>query len=123
MVAWKAGRESVRAVNDAMAFLKKGSHVSVVSVCTSELPDNTVETAGRRICDHLAHHEVKAVHEQLLAPAGFPVGDLLLNHACEQKMDLLVMGGYAQTRRGAYMFGPVAKHLLSHMTLPVLLSH
>jgi nucleotide-binding universal stress UspA family protein len=51
------------------------------------------------------------------------VGDVLLNSACENKMDLLVMGAFAPTRRGAYMLGPVAKHLMNHMTVPVLISH
>lgn len=123
MVAWKAGRESVRAVNDAMPLLKNAGHVGIVSVGASTNPDSDTEAAGRQICAHLGQHQVAATHEQILAPAGFPIGDLLLNHACDQKMDLLVMGGYAQTRRGAFVLGPVAAHLLSHMTLPILLSH
>ena len=123
MVAWKAGRESVRALNDAIPFLEKGSHISIVSVGSSTTTDRETEAACRQICAHLAQHKVVAVHEQISAPAGFPIGDLLLNHACDQKMDLLVMGGYAQTRRGAFVLGPVAGHLLSHMTLPILLSH
>ena len=123
MVAWKTGRESVRALNDAIPFLEKGSHVSIVSVGSSSTPDQATETAIGRICAHLGHHQVAAAHEQIIAPAGFPIGDLLLNHACDHKMDLLVMGGYAQTRRGGFVLGPVAGHLLGHMTVPVLLSH
>jgi nucleotide-binding universal stress UspA family protein len=119
MVAWKAGRESVRALNDAMPFLEKADHISIVSATT----ETVNEPAGRQICTHLARHQVTAGQEQIFSPPGFPIGDLLLNHACDQKMDLLVMGGYAQTRRGAFVLGPVAAHLLSHMTLPVLISH
>lgn len=122
MIAWRAGRESVRALNDALPFLEKAEHVSVVSVGNSGTTDHA-GTEGDRICAHLARHGVTALYEHIQAPAGFPVGDLLLNHACEQKMDILVMGGYAQTRRGAFVLGPVAGHLLAHMTLPVLLSH
>jgi nucleotide-binding universal stress UspA family protein len=123
MVAWKAGRESARAVNDAMPFLEKARHVSIVTVGNSEVPDSTAESAGLQLCAYLACHRVATGLEQIFTTSGFPVGDLLLNHACEQKMDLLVMGAFGQSRRGAFMLGPVAGHLLNHMTLPVLISH
>lgn len=123
MVAWKAGRESVRALNDALPFMKKAAQVSIVTVDGAASADGSAEEDGRDIAAHLLRHGVTAVKEHISPPAGFPVGDLLLNYACDQKMDLLVMGGYAQTRRGAFVLGPVAAHLLSHMTLPVLISH
>lgn len=123
MVGWREGREAVRALNDALPLLEKAKHVSIVSVGSTVVQADESKGMGQQICDHLALHGVAAVHEQIPAPAGLPVGDLLLNFACEQKMDLLVMGGYAQTRRGAFVLGPVAGHLLNHMTLPILLSH
>lgn len=123
MVAWKAGRESARAVNDAMPFLEKAQNVTIVSVDNSGVPDSDAESASLQICAHLARHQITAGHEQILAAPGFPVGDMLLNYACEQKMDLLVMGAYGQSRRGAFMLGPVAGQLLNHMTLPILFSH
>lgn len=76
-----------------------------------------------RVCAHLALHRVNARHEQIPANDTLSVGDMLLNHACEQRMDLLVVGGYAQTRRGVFMFGPVARHLMNHLTVPILISH
>jgi nucleotide-binding universal stress UspA family protein len=123
MVAWKAGRESVRAVNDAMPLLKKAKHVSVVTVESAVARESSSDDSGQELCIHLARHGVPAVHEKIASPPGFPIGDLLLNYGCEQKMDLLVMGGYAQTRRGAFVLGPIAAHLLGHLTLPVLISH
>lgn len=123
MVAWREGRESVRALNDSLPLLKKAKHVSIVSVGSSAGQTDRAKNSGERLCEQLMRHGITAVFEQIPAPAGFPVGDLLLNYACEQKMDTLVMGGYAQNRRGAFMLGPVAGHLLGHMTLPVLLSH
>lgn len=123
MVAWREGRESVRALNDALPLLEKAKQVSIVTVGSSMVQADESRGMGSQICDHLALHGITATHEQILAPAGLPIGDLLLNFACEQKMDALVMGGYAQTRRGVFVLGPVAGHLLSHMTLPILLSH
>ncbi|NTV49602.1 MAG: universal stress protein [Geobacteraceae bacterium] len=122
IVAWKAGRESVRAVNDALPILKKTKKLCIVSVGSFGHHDRAAEESVHQLCAHLAHHQVAAEHEQILA-TGFPIAELLLNNARNQKMDLIVMGGYAQTRRGAYVIGPVATSLLTRMTLPILLSH
>lgn len=123
MVAWKAGRESSRTLHDAIPLLTNASHVSLVTVGSPDGQDQGAESDVRRISDYLSRHQVNVVHDSILSPPSFPVGDALLNHACEQKMDLIVMGGYAASRRGAFMLGPVARHLMNHMTLPVLMSH
>jgi len=123
MVAWKAGRESARTLYDALPFLAKAAHLSIVTVASPEHPEHGAESDMQQLTAYLSRHQITATHEQILAPASFPVGDALLNHACEQKMDLLVMGGFAASRRGAFMLGPVARHLMNHMTVPVLLSH
>lgn len=123
MIAWRAGRESSRVVNDAMPILERAGHVTVATVGMQGLDNDAVVEDIARISAYLARHRVAAVHEQILTSASIPVGDVLLNHACEQKMDLLVMGAFASTRRGAFVLGPVARHLMTHMTLPVLISH
>jgi nucleotide-binding universal stress UspA family protein len=123
MIAWRTGRESSRIVNDAMAILKKSRHVSVVTVSSQGSGDEKEETGALRLCDYLARHGITAVHDQILTTSSFPVGDVLLNHACEQKMDLLAMGAFAPSRRGVFALGPVARHLMNHMTLPILISH
>ncbi|HXE96740.1 MAG TPA: universal stress protein [Dongiaceae bacterium] len=121
MIAWRAGRESSRIVNDAMPILEKARHVSVVTVSTQG--DEKAENDALKLCEYLACHGIAAYHDQILSSAGFPVGDVLLNHACEKKMDLLAMGAFAPNRRGVFALGPVARHLMNHMTLPVLISH
>jgi nucleotide-binding universal stress UspA family protein len=37
--------------------------------------------------------------------------------------DLLVMGAYGHSRLREFVFGGATQHILSHMTVPVLLSH
>ncbi|MEI6305596.1 MAG: universal stress protein [Deltaproteobacteria bacterium] len=123
MIAWRSGRESSRIVNDSMAILKKAHHVSVVTVDNPENNGEKVENDVRQLCRYLSRHGIAAKHDQILTSSSFPVGDVLLNHACENKMDLLVMGAFAPNRRGAFVLGAVAKHLMNHMTVPVLISH
>jgi nucleotide-binding universal stress UspA family protein len=123
MIAWRSGRESSRIVNDAMAILKKARYISVVTVCSEGGNEEKAEGDARKLCDYLTRHGIAATHEQILMPAGFPVGDVLLNHACGHKMDLLAMGAFAPSRRGVFGMGPVARNLMNHMTLPILMSH
>ena len=122
-VAWKAGRESARTLYDALPFLTKATHLSIVTVASPDRPEHGTGNDLQKLVTYLSRHQITCSHDQILAPTSFPVGDALLNHACEQKMDLLVMGGFAASRRGAFMLGPVAKHLMNHMTVPVFLSH
>lgn len=122
LVAWKEGRESTRAVNDALPFLKRAEQVKLLAVT----PSGKYEEAGRSpsvdICAHLARHGVNAVAEQVPV-ADISIGDVLLNQAYEEGFDLLVMGAYAHAPQGIPVLGPVAGHLLRHMTVPVLMSH
>jgi nucleotide-binding universal stress UspA family protein len=37
--------------------------------------------------------------------------------------DLLVMGAYAHSRMREFVFGGATRHVLEHMTIPVLMSH
>ncbi|MBK5276547.1 MAG: universal stress protein [Desulfuromonadales bacterium] len=123
MIAWKSGREATRSASDALPILEKAKHVSVVTISPAgNFDSNEIEDA-RKICSHLAHHGINATHDQVLASFNLSIGDMLLNHACEQRMDLLVMGAYAQSRRGGYMHSPVARHLMNFMTVPMLVSH
>lgn len=123
MVAWKAGRESSRTLFDAMPFMTMAAQLSVVTVASAARLEEGAEADMQKLNAYLSRHKINFTHNQILTPNSFPVGDALLNHACEQKMDLLVMGGFASSRRGNFMLGPVAKHLMNHMTVPVFISH
>lgn len=122
MVAWKPGRESVRALNDAMPFLLNARQVRILGVNPPAAGDSTGHDYSADICTHLARHGIKGKAEQLVA-ADVPIGDVLLTQAWEGGCDLLVMGAYTHNPRGTLALGPVAVHVLKHMTMPVLMSH
>ena len=121
LVAWKPGRESTRAVNDALPILKKARQVKLLGVNASGSYGDD-ESLYVNIRDHLERHGVSAGIERVTAD-DISVGDMLLNRACEEGADLLVMGAFAHTPQGTLVLGAVARHLLKHMTVPVLLSH
>jgi nucleotide-binding universal stress UspA family protein len=118
MVAWKEGRESARTVNDAMPCLLAAHHVSLVGVSSE---GGGVGQFGE-LTAYLAQHDVPA-RSELISAGNFPVGDMLLNYACEEKMDMMVMGAFTYSRRGTPDVSAVARYILRHMTVPVLMSH
>jgi nucleotide-binding universal stress UspA family protein len=117
-VAWKTNRESSRALNDALPLLKRSGHVHVIQVNPTDQGREDLE----RLCAHLAAHAVSARTETSIVTE-LGIGDVLLNRIADGGNDLLVMGAYAYTHFGNYVLGDVARHILRHMTVPVLMSH
>lgn len=122
LVAWKAGREATRAVNDALPLLKQAQRVDVLAINSAETYGDDSESLCADLCQHLRRHGVKATPDRMVV-SNTPVGDALLNRTCEEGYDLLVMGAYAHTPQGKMTLGAVAGQLLQQMTVPVLMSH
>jgi nucleotide-binding universal stress UspA family protein len=122
LVAWKAGRESTRAVNDALPILEKAQRVDILAKNDAEPFGEDSESLCASICEHLARHGVTARANEGMVP-NIPVGDTLLNRVCDEGFDLLVMGALAHGLEGKLTLGSVARHLLREMTVPVLMSH
>ena len=121
LIAWKAGRESVRSLQDAMPHIERAHYVSVAGVSAEAIPpegDGQFKSVG----DYLARHAVTARAEQICSGTQ-SIGDTILNLVCEHTADLLVMGAYGPNRKGTLALSPVAQHVLRHLTVPVLLSH
>ena len=119
MIAWRGGRESIRAVNDALPFMQKAQSVDIVEGKKSgDIHDSSLEF----IKEFLLKHDVNATVDVIISGT-FPVGDVLLNNVCEKNIDLLVMGAFSPNRRGKLELSPVAQHVLKHLTAPVLMSH
>ena len=54
---------------------------------------------------------------------GQEAGLALLTKVFDTGADLLVMGAYGRSRMREMILGGATRHILSHMTLPVLMSH
>lgn len=122
LVAWKAGRESTRALNDAAPILKGADFVEILTVDDSGSRGENDPRLSAQICDHLARHGVKTKASRLVA-GNLPLGDVFLNRICDGSFDLLVMGAYAHGPNGKLELGQAARQLLKEMTVPVLMSH
>ena len=122
LVAWNASRESVRAVNDALPLLRIAEHVDVIACNPDGNDAGGGGFVGADISLHLARHGVNA-EAQHLKSDDVQVGDLLLSRAADLGADLIVMGGYGHSRWRELVLGGATRHILKHMTVPVLMSH
>jgi nucleotide-binding universal stress UspA family protein len=122
LVAWDGGREAARAIGDALPFLRRADEVSLIVVDPAALSGRIGEEPGADMARHLARHDVK-VTVRAVATGGLAVGDVLLGEAADGAADLLVMGGFGHSRLRELVLGGVTRHLIEHMTVPVLLAH
>jgi len=122
LVAWDGGREAARAVADALPLLKAAERVEVVTVDATIGATGHGEEPGADIARHLARHGV-AVEVAQLKSGTLAVGDLLLNRVADSGFDLIVMGAYAHSRLRDLVLGGVTRHMLKHMTVPILTAH
>lgn len=116
MIAWRSGRASARAVEDAIPLLKGADAVFLLSFASSNTEVPQHENTLKKLAAYLAYHDIKAMTEVRLIK-GISFGDALLNRAAEEGIDLLVAGGALPTAPA-----PLAEHLVREMTIPVLMS-
>ena len=118
LVAWDGGRRATRSVNDALPLLMGAKRVKVLAI--SPKGHWVIETDG--ICRHLGRHGIDAEGEKFEAKAA-DIGHTIRTKAADMDADLIVMGAYGHTRWRELVLGGVTRHMLTHMTIPVLMSH
>jgi len=122
MIAWDAGRESARAVSDALPLLKRAKAVEVAVFNPERRRREHGEQPGADVSLYLARHGVKVTVAQQ-SGADFEVGAQVLSRAADTAADLIVMGAYGHSRVRELVLGGVTRTILESMTVPVLKSH
>ena len=120
LVAWNRTHEATRAVHDALPILRRAQTVQILEVNPPSSREPHI--AGVDIALHLARHGVKAEVEAATV-SDIDTAATILSRAADLGSDLLVMGAYGHSRLREFTFGGVTRHMLQHMTLPVLMSH
>lgn len=118
LVAWNDSPQAARAVNDALPLLTRAKSVTVLEID----PPVETEEGGTDIGRHLQRHGIAGEIARTTS-RGIDVADLLLSRAADASADLIVMGVYGHSRRRELVLGGVSRHILQHMTMPVLMSH
>ncbi|MFZ1102804.1 MAG: universal stress protein [Hyphomicrobiaceae bacterium] len=121
VVAWNGRREATRAAFDALPLLQQAKEVKVLVVDPPAEGDPSEALPAADLCTALARHGITC--EAVAAASDGNVGATLLSRAIEYRADLLVMGCYGHSRLSELVFGGATRHILRHMTIPVLMSH
>jgi nucleotide-binding universal stress UspA family protein len=115
-------RESSRAMFDALPLLRLVKETRLVWVDPYRQRGEAGEIPGAEEATVLSRHGIKSVAEPMMTD-GRNAGEALLMRANDLGADLLVMGAYAHSRMREFVFGGATRHVLEHMTIPVLMSH
>jgi nucleotide-binding universal stress UspA family protein len=122
LVAWNAGREAARAVNDALPLMAGAKQVTVLAINPQHGIGGHGDVPAADIALHLARHGLKAEAAHTVAK-DIADGEALLSYAADIGADLIVAGAYGHSRARELVFGGVTRTLIAEMTAPVLLSH
>lgn len=121
-IAWNGRREAARAVFDALPLLKAARNVRIIWVNPQDEARAAGDLPAAEIASALARHGVKCEAATAYG-TDIKVGDTLLSGLTDDGSDLLVMGAYGHSRLREFVFGGATRHILDHMTVPVLMSH
>lgn len=120
LVAWNGTPSAVRAIADALPWLRRASAVTVLCLDRQEEAlFGRLELNDLR--DWLKRHGVAA--QVVQHPALGSVAMSLLSWIRNSPCDLLVMGGYGHAPATELVFGGVTRSVLAEMPVPVLISH
>jgi nucleotide-binding universal stress UspA family protein len=122
LVAWRGGRESTRALHDALPLLEKASQAAIVAVVSGDAEREREQASLAELNEHLARHAI-AAQSTIIDRGKRSIADVLLDQVRDAGADLLVMGGFTYGFRGAPVFGELSRELLKRMPVPILFSH
>lgn len=112
-------RSAARAVGDALPLLTQAANVEVVTVAPDTKPAGL---PAADIATHLARHGVKVELRSLTAES-IGTSNCILSHTADRSADLIVMGGYGQSRFREFVLGGMTREMLQSMTVPTFMSH
>lgn len=122
LVCWDGSRAAARAVADALPIITRAGTIEVLTITIDGEHARSADRSGVDIAEHLARHGLK-VGATRLVRSGVDVPNMILSHATEGSIDLIVMGGYGHSRLRELVLGGATRGILTSMTVPVLISH
>ena len=118
VIAWNGSTETARTIADSMPFLLRATRVVVLTIEGGTVSGPTGEEMAAKLTRHGL--PVSAV----TVPAGRRgVGEAILAETARLGGDLLVKGGYTQSRLRQMVFGGATSHILAESQIPVIMAH
>lgn len=121
VIGWKDTRESRRAVQDALPFLRLAARVTIVHVRMAG-EEATVRSGTEDVAAYLTRHRIRGGPRVILQQEGSEAAQLI-RLAQDERADLLVVGAYGHSRLGEWIFGGMTHELLATSPICCLMSH
>jgi nucleotide-binding universal stress UspA family protein len=106
-------------VSAGLPFIAQAERVIILTI---DEGDDADDRSPERLQRALRWHNPTVLMHRLVHEQG-SVAETLLAAAMHAESDLLVMGGYGQTRLHEAVFGSFTRHVLERAELPVLMAH
>jgi nucleotide-binding universal stress UspA family protein len=122
VVAWDGSRPAARALTDAMQILETKKRLDVLTIGETTADSKEQARSGSDIVRHLERHGIDA-RRIMLSASRNGVGATIVKYCAENDPDVLVMGALGQARLREDLFGSLTRHILRHMSVPVMMAH
>ena len=121
LVAWNESSEAMTAIRRAMQFLIAADLVRIVIV---DPPTHGPERSdpGGLLSQMLARHGVQCEID-VLSKTLPRISDVLIRHAVDTSVDLVVMGAYGHSRFREAILGGATRNMLEQADMPVFMAH
>ena len=118
-IPWNGSVETARSATFALPLLHRATDIIVLDTPANRLPGPGAE----QFAASLRRHDLPVRFVPVTAGAGRTPGAAILDHAQSLGVDLLIKGGYAQSRWRQIVFGSVTTQILTEATMPVLMAY
>ena len=118
LIAWNRSSETARTVALAMPLLTRAKRVVVLTIEVPSVPG----PSGSLLAKSLRRHGI-TVESEKTEGRTTNEGPAILKKAAEIGADLIIKGGYTQSRLRQMIFGGATSHILASSELPVFMSH
>lgn len=122
VIAWNASREAALAVQGAAPFIAAAEEVVVLSGPPRDRLPSVTRVPAFDLATRLGPAQGSARIERLEVADG-DAGAAICAAAQRLGADMLVMGAYGRSWFREWVLGGATRHVLTHMTIPVLMAH
>lgn len=120
VVAWNGSTETARAIEFAIPFMQKADQVTVLTVEGALVPG----PVGEEVATNLRRHGINVdVAKRMGKRSPAAAGVVMLEESERLGADLLIKGGYTQSRFRQMIFGGSTNHILNEARIPVFMAH
>lgn len=118
LLAWNRSSETARTLHFALPLLRRAKRIVIQTLDIHSVPG----PSGDQLAQALARDGIMAESVTITGKTDNE-GPAILAKAAEIGADLVIKGGYTQSRLRQMIFGGATYHVLAHSELPVFMAH